>query len=318
MVSRTNENVVYDVEMPWHIFGTKLAEPPTAERAIDAAGLNWKVAKKEHSDEERSVPQQSYVLVREALGDENAGRILGEVRPNSVPLQNAEAFSFLDPLVKTGGVFYESAGAISDGKWIWMVLRLRGDLEIAPNDRIGRFLVVGHSPVTAYHRVGFVPVRLVSKGVMSEGFGHNPQPLVTPAVLGPRRFEIGTEAAWVEIQGHFEELANIFKSMLQVQMSGELLREYLKTVLDAKAIGNQPPPEPTIDYELDSRECSRLFSEGKGNRLPGVRGTLWAAYGAIIEVVDHKLNVKDSRYLTNLWFNDLKARAFRMATKLIQ
>ena len=33
----------------------------------------------------------------------------------------------------------------------------------------------------------------------------------------------------------------------------------------------------------------RLFEEGRGNGLAGIRGTLWAAYNGVTELVDHHL-----------------------------
>ena len=53
-------------DMPWHGLGTRLTEPPTAEEAIRAARLDWRVLKKQLfvGEEHRPLPGQ-YAVVRE-------------------------------------------------------------------------------------------------------------------------------------------------------------------------------------------------------------------------------------------------------------
>jgi len=60
-----------------------------------------------------------------------------------------------------------------------------------------------------------------------------------------------------------------------------------------------------------------LFQRGKGNDLPGVQGTLWAAYNGIAEMVDHGANKRTpGQHLDYIWFGGgygIKARAFTVA-----
>jgi hypothetical protein len=52
-----------------------------------------------------------------------------------------------------------------------------------------------------------------------------------------------------------------------------------------------------------SRKPRVLFHKGKGNDLPGVQGTLWAAYNGIAEMVDHGANKRSpSQHLDYIWF----------------
>jgi hypothetical protein len=37
-----------------------------------------------------------------------------------------------------------------------------------------------------------------------------------------------------------------------------------------------------------------LFESGRGNDLPGIKGTLWAAYNGVTELVDHHLTYNNS------------------------
>jgi hypothetical protein len=64
-----------------------------------------------------------------------------------------------------------------------------------------------------------------------------------------------------------------------------------------------------------------LFTEGDGNRLPGVRGTVWAAYNGVTQWVDRESFTKRSREpLKSIWFGQgrlLKERAFAEAEELL-
>lgn len=69
------------------------------------------------------------------------------------------------------------------------------------------------------------------------------------------------------------------------------------------------------------KRMTELFEGGKGNELPGVRGTLWAALNSVTEFTDHiRSRVDtDATKLNNVWFGSgsrLKQRAFDVALTL--
>ena len=63
--------------------------------------------------------------------------------------------------------------------------------------------------------------------------------------------------------------------------------------------------------------AEHFFEEGRGNRLPGVCGTLWAAFNGVTELLDHrKTRQSPHQRLSSLWFGDnyrLKTKAFALA-----
>lgn len=71
--------------------------------------------------------------------------------------------------------------------------------------------------------------------------------------------------------------------------------------------------------EQNRVEAQRLFTEGRGNDLPGMAGTLWAAYNGVTEFIDHGKTKRDAAgHLDHIWFGDgsaVKARAFEVAQK---
>jgi hypothetical protein len=65
-----------------------------------------------------------------------------------------------------------------------------------------------------------------------------------------------------------------------------------------------------------------LWEKGRGNDLPAVRGTLWAAYNGIAEHADYGLtSARDSKWLGSTWFGEsyrIKTQAFGAAIELLK
>jgi phage/plasmid-like protein (TIGR03299 family) len=112
-------------ETPWHKLGTVTDGVLTSADAIVEAGLDWKVKLKDlyyTSDTtfgaEHKAPSH-YATVR--TSDESC---LGVVGNRYTPVQNSEAFNFMDALVGSGEAKYETAGSIADGKIVWILMKL--------------------------------------------------------------------------------------------------------------------------------------------------------------------------------------------------
>ena len=86
-------------------------------------------------------------------------------------------------------------------------------------------------------------------------------------------------------------------------------------------------PTPSDDEEQRARVAQRherweqLFVEGDGNRLSGVKGTVWAAYNGITQWTDREsYTTRLKEPLKSIWFGSgraIKERAFSEAEKLL-
>lgn len=259
-------------------------------------------------------------LAREDLWNQNKDSSLGSVRADYTPLQNAQAFSFLDPIVQSGVASYESAGILGKGEFVWIMLRFHNDLEIGPHDLMAKFLLFGNAPTTGYHRMVYLPVRLISNNTLSCGTLHNPEPLVTTPKIRPRQFQDSIDSAVEKIQYRFREMASEFRAMAHRGLTQEGLGHYLKMVFSDynRKIEYLRQEERlswmSADREQHFKECARLFVEGQGNDLPGAKGTLWAALNAVAEYADFDLHKpSDSGSLEEVWFSELKGSALKVA-----
>lgn len=89
-----------------------------------------------------------------------------------------------------------------------------------------------------------------------------------------------------------------------------------------------PDPEDASNKRAENvrLELTRLFEEGRGQTIPGIRHTSWAALHAVTEYVDHFRPTRGrndldraSRRLQSQWFGSgarLKARAWDLALQM--
>jgi hypothetical protein len=121
-----------------------------------------------------------------------------------------------------------------------------------------------------------------------------------------------------QIRTRYDTMEEALQAMARVQVNASPLHEYLTEMFK--------PSDPTDEGALVRAERNRdwaehFFDEGKGNRLPGVRGTLWAAFNGVTELLDRrKTRQNPHQRLTSLWFGDnyrLKARAFTLAQECL-
>jgi hypothetical protein len=120
------------------------------------------------------------------------------------------------------------------------------------------------------------------------------------------------------INDTYSQLESDFGAMAKVRLRKEQLDGYVSLVF--------PEPKRKDEREVakvarDRRRAAELFTAGIGNQMPGVEGTLWAAYNGIVEMVDHGRNRRtESQHLEYIWFGGgagIKARAFDHAKTMI-
>jgi len=119
----------YAGETPWHGLGTAVEEAVTSEEALKLADLDWEVKLGPLYGPGRKHPQRIPHL--QAIYRSDDLRVLGVATQRYVPLQNREAFEFVDSLVADRVARYESAGSLLGGSRVWLLARLDKDVRIA-------------------------------------------------------------------------------------------------------------------------------------------------------------------------------------------
>lgn len=155
------ETMFYTREKPWHGLGTGVAEAPNSTDALRLAGLDWKVVQETiYTDAGKKIPGYK-VNVRDT-----DRKVLGVVTDRYKIIQNREAFGFTDALLGSG-VRYETAGALQEGRKVWLLARLPHEYIIS-GERISPYLVFSNThDGSGAVRVAVTPVRVVCNNTLN-------------------------------------------------------------------------------------------------------------------------------------------------------
>jgi phage/plasmid-like protein (TIGR03299 family) len=300
-------SIFYTGETPWHGLGKKLEKAATAAEALSAAGLDWKVTKEPIYLAGGQKIERQYATVRsdtkKALG------IVGEVYR---PLQNKEAFSFFDAVVGEKSAIYHTAGALGDGERVWLLAKLPGYIRVIGDDVAEKYLLLTntHNGTTTAD-ILFTPVRVVCQNTLNIALqdatrATRKQKVRHTRSIGLRVGDVRKGLGIInERFGQFEAQA---QALVKVQLNQAGLDNYFK------AIGLLPQKDQDI-AAMSTRakniieEVTKMFEHGKGNDLPGVKGTAWGAFNAVTEWVDYVRSTKGGE--------DARGRQESRATSLL-
>ena len=317
-------SMMYVGEEPWHGLGTKLAEPATAEEAISAANLDWTVKKVPVYawDGRIAYPiDGTFTVVPEYLWGQETCPTWGLLGRDYTPLQNRDTFGFFDDIVGQGAAIYHTAGALDDGRRVWILAKMPDDIVAAGKDITKKFLLLSNShDGSGSVQIKFTPVRVVCHNTLTLALQTGDASIRvphTPDIEG--RLEIARQNLEL-IHAGYDQIAKGFAALAKVALDDAGLMAYLKLVF--------PNPPNLKDgraferVERDRQTARKLFTKGRGNNVACVAGTLWAAYNGISEMIDHGRNRRTpDQHLEHIWFGSgytLKVRAFEMAKRQIE
>lgn len=272
------ESMMYTGEVPWHGLGTPLDHPATAEEAIRAAKLDWRVDLVPAEAVGKVIPR-TRAVVRDDRREPIA--VVGE---RYEPVQNAEAFTFFDEIVGAGKAIYQTAGSLDHGRRIWLLAKVPGDVWVTKSDQVGKHLLLtnshdGGSPL----RVLFTPIRVVCQNTLMaalEGAGRNGVSIRHVGDVLEKAKE-AQKILGISIK-FFDDFEDQARAFARRSVTTEALDLYFKSLVPDPTDGDPSRAVTTRESLL------RLFEAGKGNALPGVKGTVWAAVNAVTEYVDYE------------------------------
>jgi phage/plasmid-like protein (TIGR03299 family) len=314
-------SMFYVNEEPWHGLGTKLDRPATAVEAIKAARLDWRVMKVPlyavEGDTSISVPD-TFGVVRDDLWGKKGCPVLGIVGKDYTPLQNSEAFSFFDPIVGQNAAIYHTAGVLRDGERIWLLAKLPSQIVVVGDDVADKYLLLSNShDGRSAVQVKFTPIRVVCQNTLTQALSDGTTIRIAHTPNMQERLKQAHRLLGIVDKG-FTNLAAAFQAMCKLSLDASKLDEYLAEVFPDPKDPEEPEHWKAVKRIQESRFWSRYFFEhGKGNDRPGARGTLWAAYNGVTELIDHRRTQQTpDRRLDSAWFGDgyhVKGRALRIA-----
>ena len=307
-------SMFYINEVPWHGLGTKLNQPATAQAAIQAAQLDWKVVKLPLFAGSKRIPVPDRFAVVRRTGDliQRSDPVLGVVSNEYTPLQNYQAFQFFDPIVGQNAAIYHTAGALGNGERVWILAKLPGHIRVAGDDLTEKYLLLsnshdGKSSVT----IKFTPVRVVCQNTLTLALNEGSAWRVSHHSDIHQKLKQAHEMLGL-ITEKFGEMEQTFRAMSRVKLDQNRLAEYLASVYP-----DSTEPDKQLLVNRDRDWSGYFFDQGRGNREPGVIGSLWAGFNGVTEWIDHRKTRQNSNQrLQSAWFGEsarIKSRAYTVA-----
>ncbi len=302
------ESGFFVAQPAWHRLGTVLKNAPTTEHAIVQAGLDWQVIEEPiiqaNSDE---------AILKKKLIRDRDQHLLGTVNHDYTPLQNDAAFRWFDPLLENGTIELNAAGSLQQGRRIWVLARVKNiEGNISPEDRVRPYLLLhnSHDGSTAVW-LQFTPIRVVCMNTLAGAAAHRFGDLwQRKAVCIPHTLNLEDQLAKVQnlvdlTKREFEICVEEYQAMANQEITQELLNTYMGRVLGVRMT------------RLSSVQSQLLqnFEQGIGNRGK----TLWDAYNAITQWLDHQYGSSEEERVLNSWFGKgrtLRQRAHQVALEM--
>lgn len=309
-----NANMFYRGAKPWHGLGTFI-EPEkhlTSEEAIVAAGLDW------------TVSTQSLYLADGTKAPTNAvvrsdnNKILGTVGDTYKPLQNKDAFKFFDGFINSGQAAFETAGALREGKRIWVLAKIKSDLDrIKGDDVLERYVLLSnsHDGTTAV-RAGFTPVRVVCQNTLTMAHNSASSKLIRVRHGQSVNENLDRVAEIMNLANReFEATLEQYRFLANREINSDDLEKFIKVVMvGEKKIKDNPEAGKRVLNKIIP-----LFEKGRGNDMREIKGTYWAAYNAVSEYLQYEKGQDDAIRMDSLWFGQSGTtlqNALKIATKM--
>jgi len=169
----------------------------------------------------------------------------------------------------------------------------------------------GSGPV----RVKLTPIRIVCENTLALALnGEEQEVRVRHTAQAGARLKEAHEILGLTNQ-LYAQLDQIFNDMARKHIDGETFSTYIKTAFPTKST-----PEDRSRVVYVREKVLELAETGRGSEL--ARGTVWGAYNAVTEFVDHYrlTSVTDVAGLKSMWFGSgerIKKQAFRAAMEML-
>lgn len=307
-------------EVPWDNVWTPLRKVATAEEALQAAGLDWNVtALKVFVDAGNGLVEfpDRRAIVRDKITRETEPDRFFSVRSDHYQiLQNREAFTFFDNVVKSGEAMYHAAGSFNGGRLVYILAKLPDDIVVADQELIEQFILLTNThDGTRQVRMGYLPVSKVRGSMLFSGqaskynvgirhIGTNFDGRVAEA-----RRTLGIIKTWSKTADRF------YHHMTTRKVTDAEVEAYLKQVF----VDEEKDDEK--EAHLERMVVQNLVADASTTAL---QDTLWAVYNASIKHIDQgncNTNFNARARLNQIWFGNrarLKDRANEAARKLLR
>jgi len=270
---------VGDRDAAWHKLGQRTPNAVEWREAMRLAGLDWRVCKQSLYDS-RGQAVTAFGIFRE-----EDGQFLGAVGERYTPIQNVQAFEFVDALLESAnGSHYDSAGALGNGERIWTAAKVPFDFETVPGDSLQTYLMFttshdGSGSATAK----LTTVRVVCQNTLSSALNGAGEFVKVKHTRNAADRMRSAADAMRGVGQSVSALTDKLRRLAQVKVT----RESMSSILDR--LFPKPKDEKTSTTRRENilAEVLQCYERNDGDKIPSIRGTAYNLLNAVTEYTDH-------------------------------
>jgi phage/plasmid-like protein (TIGR03299 family) len=267
---------------PWHRRGQKLDGPATAREAIEAAHLDWTVELQpiyRGGSEGSVVVPDRYAIVRT-----DNDKMFDIVSSDYEIVQNVENFDLFEGVIGQGQAVYHTAGALRDGRVVFILAKLPDTIEVVKNDPIEKFILLSTShDRTKSLEMAITPIRVVCMNTLRVAMRDARHRIKIKHTSGLFDRAVEAREALQLTDAYYQIMMEGVDRLARTPMRTRDMEEYASAYLNV----NPEKPEMNRNTAAAHEQLCDLFETGRGQDIPGVRGTAYAAFNATTEFVDN-------------------------------
>ncbi len=281
-------SAVFAREDAWHRLGTTLPDTFTAEEAMRVGHLGgWNVRKIDLTATDPLTGETIIVPDRRATVRTNPvngkTNYLGTVGTVYKPIQNEEHCELLNALVDESGARFETAGALHEGREVFVTMKLPETMTIGQSDELDLYIAAlnTHDGSKAF-RLMVTPVRIVCANTQAMAL-HNNHGIFSIKHVGSAQRALAQAReslalTWKALEGFQAEAEKMIQESLSEAEFHEIItREF--------GPAEQATTRALNRWEQEEAQLLQIWNDFDTNS--DIRDTRWGGYQATVEYLDH-------------------------------
>lgn len=216
----------------WHGEGTVIKGLATAAEAIEFAHLGWEVEKFPIYCNNPLQAGQLEIADNYAMMRKDNAKVLGIVGKQYTPVQNKNCFNFFDPIIDRNLATYESAGALDEGRRVWLLAKLPDSIIVNGKDPVEKYLLLANSHNgTSTLKMKLTNTRIVYANTLAAAESDKGESYAVRHTAGIANRADEAIRLLGLANKQFDKVAETYNHMAQVQVDSTMLAYFLNVVL---------------------------------------------------------------------------------------
>ena len=275
----------------WHGLGQYVDSAMTAAQAIELAGLDFEVEKREiYVENEVDSCEFSSLEGFKAATRNDTGDVLSIVSDTYQIVQNHECFGFFDSIVDRGEAIYETAGALGKGERIFLTAKLPADI-LVKGEQIENYILLTNShDGSSALQAGFTSIRVVCNNTLTAALNSGLKNSIKLRHTTNIKAMLAEAAQIMGLSSKYAiELNESFNAMAKVKINDKQLRSFIEQVMnpakEQMTTGEKAEFSKQFTAQVDSIFDFAVSHETQTTKA--AKGSVWGAYNAISGYFGH-------------------------------